>query len=85
MKSSTFCLSVRKTPPVPAQFEFVPNDDRVTPPDAARFSMMMLGTTASGDAYTYRDLERMHVAAGFKGLAPDSIEAGAESILIGRS
>jgi SAM-dependent methyltransferase len=70
---------------VTAVLEFVPNDDRVTPPDAARFSMMMLGTTASGDAYTYRDLERMHVAAGFKGLAPDSIEAGAESILIGRS
>ena len=55
---------------VTAVLEFVPNEDRVTPPDAARFSMMMLGTTASGDAYTYRDLERMHVAAGFKGLAP---------------
>jgi len=25
--------------------EFVPNDDRISPPDAARFSMMMLGST----------------------------------------
>jgi SAM-dependent methyltransferase len=70
---------------ITAVLEFVPNDDRVTPPEAARFSMTMLGTTASGDAYTYRDLERMHVAAGFKGLAPDPIEAGAESIVIGRT
>jgi len=70
---------------ITAVLEFVPNEDRVTPPDAARFSMMMLGTTASGDAYTYRDLERMHMAAGFKGLAPDRIEAGAESIVVGRT
>ena len=70
---------------VTAVLEFVPNEDRVTPPEAARFSMMMLGTTASGDAYTYRDLERMHVAAGFKGLAPNPIEAGAESIVVGVS
>ena len=40
---------------ITAVLEFVPNDDRVTPPEAARFSMMMLGTTAAGDAYTYRD------------------------------
>ena len=41
---------------VTATLEFVPNDDRVTPVMAAQFSMMMLGTTAKGDAYTLRDL-----------------------------
>lgn len=70
---------------ITAVLEFVPNDDRVTPPEAARFSMTMLGTTAAGDAYTYREFERMHVAAGFKGLAPEQIPAGAESVLVGLS
>ena len=45
--------------------EFVPNDDRVTPPDAAGFSMMMLCGTPSGDAYTFAELERMFANAGF--------------------
>lgn len=45
--------------------EFVPNDDRVTPPDAAAFSVMMLTTTPSGDAYTFAELERMASNAGF--------------------
>lgn len=45
--------------------EFVPNDDRVTPPDAAGFSMMMLSGTPSGDAYTFAELERMFTNAGF--------------------
>jgi SAM-dependent methyltransferase len=70
---------------ITALVEFVPNDDRVTPPEAARFSLMMLGTTASGDAYTYRDLERIHVAAGFNGLGPNPVDAGAESIVIGHA
>ncbi len=45
--------------------EFVPNEDRVTPPDAARFSMQMLIGTPSGDAYTFPELERMFANAGF--------------------
>lgn len=45
--------------------EFVPNEDRVTPPDAAGFSMMMLTSTPSGDAYTFSELERMFANAGF--------------------
>jgi len=45
--------------------EFVPNEDRVTPPDAARFSMQMLIGTRSGDAYTFPELERMFANAGF--------------------
>ncbi len=45
--------------------EFVPNEDRVSPPDAAAFSVMMLGSTPSGDAYTYSELEKMFANAGF--------------------
>jgi SAM-dependent methyltransferase len=45
--------------------EFVPNEDRISPPDAAAFSVMMLGGTPSGDAYTFVELERMFANAGF--------------------
>ena len=45
--------------------EFVPNEDRITPPESAGFSMMMLGSTPSGDAYTFPELERMFINAGF--------------------
>lgn len=46
--------------------EFVPNDDRVTPPPSAMFSLVMLSGTPAGDAYTFRELEEMFKRAGFK-------------------
>jgi hypothetical protein len=46
--------------------EFVPNEDRVSPPHPAAFSMMMLSSTAAGDAYTFGELESMLQAAGLK-------------------
>lgn len=45
--------------------EFVPNPDRITPPESAGFSLVMLATTAAGDAYTYREFEEMLNQAGF--------------------
>ncbi len=48
-----------------ATLEFVPNEDRVSPPMPAAFSMMMLASTVSGDAYTFRELSDMHRQAGF--------------------
>jgi len=45
--------------------EFVPNEDRISPPIAAAFSMMMLSGTAGGDAYTFPELESMFKNAGF--------------------
>jgi len=45
--------------------EFIPNDDRVTPPMQASFAMMMLASTAAGDAYTFAELERTFASAGF--------------------
>ena len=45
--------------------EFIPNEDRITPPMHATFSMMMLATTRDGDAYTFSDLDAMLRSAGF--------------------
>jgi len=45
--------------------EFVPNEDRVSPPTEAAFAMMMLGTTAHGDAYTFAEYDRMFRNTGF--------------------
>ncbi len=45
--------------------EFVPNEDRVSPPMPATFAFVMLGTTANGDAYPFSEFERMFQSAGF--------------------
>ena len=45
--------------------EFVPNEDRVTPPTAAAFSLIMLANTDSGDAYTFSEYEKMFRNAEF--------------------
>lgn len=45
--------------------EFVPNEDRVSPPEAAGFAIVMLASTPSGDAYTAKELEQMASNAGF--------------------
>lgn len=45
--------------------ELVPNPDRITPPESAGFSLVMLATTAAGNAYTYREFEEMLNQSGF--------------------
>lgn len=45
--------------------EFVPNEDRVTPPMAAAFSLVMLAGTDAGDAFTLKQYEKMFGNAGF--------------------
>jgi hypothetical protein len=45
--------------------EFVPNDDRVTPPGEALFPLIMLAATPAGDAYTFAELDSMLRKAGF--------------------
>jgi ubiquinone/menaquinone biosynthesis C-methylase UbiE len=45
--------------------EFVPNEDRVTPPAAAAFSLNMLVGTDAGDAYTFAEYAAMFRNAGF--------------------
>jgi 2-polyprenyl-3-methyl-5-hydroxy-6-metoxy-1,4-benzoquinol methylase len=48
-----------------ATLEFVPNEDRVSPPWPARFSLTMLAATPEGDAYTFSELSKMLEDAGF--------------------
>ena len=45
--------------------EFVPNEDRISPPESAGFSLIMLSGTPAGDAYTFAELEKMFANAGF--------------------
>lgn len=45
--------------------EFIPEPDRVTPPESAGFALVMLATTARGDAYTFAELEAVFARAGF--------------------
>lgn len=45
--------------------EFVPNADRVSPPEPAMFSMTMLVGTPAGQAYTFEELSAMAHNAGF--------------------
>lgn len=64
--------------------EFVPNDDRVTPPGAAAFSFVMLGSTRAGDAYTFAEYRRMFEAAGFSQLALHELPPTDERVVIAR-
>ena len=66
-----------------AVLEFVPNEDRVSPPMAAAFSLVMLATTASGDAYTFRQLEAMLHEAGFEGVAGHPVPSSPHTVVTG--
>ena len=62
--------------------EFVPNPDRVTPPEAASFSLVMLATTVAGDAYTFDELNDMLSRAGFKQAQQYPLPPSFETVII---
>ena len=62
--------------------EFVPNPDRVSPPDAATFSLVMLVSTEHGDAYTFSELEQMLRDAGFTSIAQHPLPPGVSTAVI---
>jgi cyclopropane fatty-acyl-phospholipid synthase-like methyltransferase len=68
-----------------ATLEFVPNEDRVSPPVAAAFSMTMLATTPSGDAYTFNELSDMHTRAGFHDVTAHPIPMSPHTIVMARN
>ncbi len=68
-----------------ATLEFVPNEDRVSPPQAAAFSMTMLATTASGDAYTFRELADMYKRAGFRDITEHAVPMSPHTIVMGKA
>ncbi|MEP6668369.1 MAG: methyltransferase [Chthoniobacter sp.] len=49
--------------------DFVPNEDRVSPPASAGFGLVMLSSTAEGDVYTFAEYSAMLKDAGFQGFA----------------
>lgn len=62
--------------------EFVPNDDRITPPAAASFSLVMLGTTPEGDAYTFAEYRAMLTEAGFRDASFHPLPPTAQSAVV---
>jgi ubiquinone/menaquinone biosynthesis C-methylase UbiE len=66
-----------------ATLEFVPNEDRVSPPMSAAFAMTMLASTADGDAYTLSELSTMYAEAGFKDVKAHSIPTLPQTIVVG--
>ncbi len=62
--------------------EFVPNEDRVSPPFPAMFSFQMLGSTPQGEAYTARELEDMGRAAGFGNVTVKSLPPTPQSLIL---
>ena len=64
--------------------EFVPNEDRVSPPAAAAFSMIMLAMTPEGDAYTLSELQKMLRNAGFASAEHRRLEPTPQSAVIAK-
>lgn len=67
-----------------ATLEFLPNDDRISPPHAAGFALTMLANTPAGDAYTFKDLEQMFGNAGFASSQLHENPAGIDQVIISR-
>lgn len=65
-----------------AVIEFVPNEDRISPPDGALFAMRMLGTTPSGDAYTFAEIDHMLRNAGFGPSEAHSLSPAPQQLLL---
>src|SRR3569833_208200 len=70
---------------VAATLEFVPNDDRVSPPQPASFALTMLGSTPSGDASTLKELTAMYEEAGFHAVSGHPIPMSPQTVVLGRA
>ena len=64
--------------------EFVPNDDRVSPPVPAMFSLTMLGSTPKGDAYTLAEYATMCHNAGLETPRLVPLEPMPQSLVVAR-
>jgi hypothetical protein len=66
-----------------ATLEFVPNEDRVSPPMPAAFSLSMLASTVAGDAYPFSELEAMYREAGFGDITAHPIPMSPLTVVVG--
>lgn len=64
-----------------AALEFVPNPDRITPPQAASFALIMLATTEGGDAHTFPEYQGMFSEAGFSEIELHDVPASPHRIV----
>lgn len=64
-----------------ALLEFVPNDDRVSPPVPAQFAMTMLISTVAGMAYTAREYASMLEEAGFRDVQAHPLTMSPETVV----
>lgn len=62
--------------------EFVPNEDRVSPPFPAEFAFVMLASTPRGDSYTAREYEQMGRDAGFAKINATPLLPSAQSLVM---
>ena len=62
--------------------EFVPNEDRISPPTAAAFSLIMLTGTDAGDAYTFAEYDAMFRNAGFGKSTLHQVPTGPQQLVI---
>jgi 2-polyprenyl-3-methyl-5-hydroxy-6-metoxy-1,4-benzoquinol methylase len=62
--------------------EFVPDENRVSPPLPATFAMVMLVATAEGDAYTWQQLDAMFKRAGFQRSSLHALAPSAEHAIV---
>jgi len=64
--------------------EFIPDEDRSGPPEALSFALVMLATTPSGDAYTFREYEKMLRAAGFSQSTLHDLRPSPNRVIVAR-
>lgn len=65
--------------------EFIPNEDRVSPPIAGAFGLQMLVNTPGGDAYTGLELKQMFHGAGFSSVEVRDLPALPHRLAIARN
>jgi hypothetical protein len=62
----------------------VPNEDRITPPAPAMFTLTMLVTTTGGDAYPYSEYAEMFREAGFAETTLHDVPDNPHRVLVSR-
>jgi 2-polyprenyl-3-methyl-5-hydroxy-6-metoxy-1,4-benzoquinol methylase len=62
--------------------EMAVNDDRITPAGAGMFAMTMLTTTASGDAFSQREIQSMCTRAGFHDITHHAVPSTPQTVTI---
>lgn len=65
--------------------EFVPNEDRVSPPREAAFSLVMLVGTDAGEAYTFSEYKTMFQEAGFADTTIHRIPGMPQEVLVSQN